>query len=67
MTMSNDPMSAHKGAFNLKEFLAWSGIGRTKALEEIAARKLQAVKVGRRLLIPVDAAKAWLADQPSAR
>jgi hypothetical protein len=67
MNMPENMAPAHKGAFNLKEFLAWSGIGRTKALEEIAARKLQAVKVGRRLLIPVDAAKAWLADQPAAR
>jgi excisionase family DNA binding protein len=56
-----------KGAFNLREFQSWSGLGRTKILEEIAARRLCAVKVGRRLLIPVEAAKAWLAAQPAAR
>ncbi|TXM71677.1 hypothetical protein FV226_14290 [Methylobacterium sp. WL12] len=53
-----------KGAFSLKEFLHWSGIGRTKTLEEITGGRLRAVKVGRRLLIPVEAAQDWLAAQP---
>lgn len=56
-----------KGAFSLKEFMAWASIGRTKALEEISAGRLPAVKVGRRLLIPVDGASAWLASQPRVR
>lgn len=56
-----------KGAFSLKEFLAWASIGRTKALEEISSGRLPAVKVGRRLLIPVDGASTWLASQPRVR
>lgn len=56
-----------KGAFSLSEFQSWSGLGRTKTLEEIGSRRLSAVKVGRRLLIPVEAAKAWLAARPAAR
>lgn len=63
-----EPISrAQKGALSLPEFLHWSGLGRTKTLEEIATGRLHAVKVGRRLLIPVAAAELWLAAQPAAR
>ena len=62
--MITTPTPLGKGAFSLKEFLAWASIGRTKALEEIAAGHLPAVKVGRRLLIPVEGAATWLASQP---
>jgi hypothetical protein len=55
-----------KGALSLKEFMKWSTLGRTKALEEIESRRLRAVKVGRRLLIPVEAATDWLEAQPLA-
>lgn len=55
---------ARKGALSLKDFLDWSSIGRTKALEEIASGRLPAVKVGRRLLIPIASAEAWLAARP---
>jgi len=55
-----------KGALSVKEFLKWSTIGRTKALEEIGSRRLRAVKVGRRLLIPIEAAIDWLDAQPLA-
>lgn len=54
-----------KGALSLQEFMAWSSLGRTKALEEIATGQLPAVKVGRRLLIPVDGARRWLAGKPA--
>jgi hypothetical protein len=43
-----------------------STLGRTRALEEIESRRLRAVKVGRRLLIPVVAAIDWLEAQPLA-
>ena len=55
-----------KGALSLKEFMKWSTLGRTKALDEIDSRRLRAVKVGRRLLIPVEAAIEWLEAQPLA-
>ena len=64
--MATMPLPPNKGAFSLKDFMAWSSIGRTKALEEIGAGRLPAVKVGRRLLIPVAGAVAWLAAQPRA-
>ncbi|MCJ2072958.1 hypothetical protein MKK75_29895 [Methylobacterium sp. J-030] len=64
--MTASAILTNKGALSLGEFLVWSSLGRTKALEEIAAGRLHAVKVGRRLLIPVEAAQAWLAAQPRA-
>jgi excisionase family DNA binding protein len=51
-------------AFSVHEFCVRYGIGRTNAYQEIAAGRLRAVKVGRRTLIPYDAAEAWLAALP---
>jgi excisionase family DNA binding protein len=51
-------------AFPVCEFCLRYDIGRTKAYQEIAAGRLRAVKVGRRTLIPHDAAEAWLAALP---
>lgn len=65
--MSEPASHPRKGALSLQEFLHWSGLGRTKTLEEIATGRLHAVKVGRRLLIPVASAELWLAAQPTAR
>lgn len=62
--MTDRAILASKGALSLQEFLAWSSIGRTKALDEIKTGRLQAVRAGRRLLIPVAAAEIWLAAQP---
>ena len=51
-------------AFPIREFCVRYGIGRTHAYQQIAAGRLRAVKVGRRTLIPHDAAEAWLAALP---
>ena len=51
-------------AFSINEFCRRYGIGRTNAYEEIAAGRLRAVKVGRRTLITLEAAEAWLAALP---
>jgi excisionase family DNA binding protein len=53
-------------AFPIDEFCRIYGIGRTTAYYEIAARRLRAVKVGRRTLITQDAAEAWLAALPES-
>jgi excisionase family DNA binding protein len=53
-------------AFPIGEFCRVYGIGRTTAYYEIAARRLRAVKVGRRTLITQDAAEAWLAALPES-
>ncbi|MGO9062265.1 MAG: excisionase family DNA-binding protein [Candidatus Binataceae bacterium] len=62
----NDGGSAapSRRAFSVREFCVRYGIGRTHAYQEIAASRLRAVKVGRRTLIPHDAAEAWLAALP---
>lgn len=49
------------------EFMAWSRLGRTKVYELIGSQELRAIKSGRRTLIPVEAAKAWLEAQPVYR
>jgi len=41
------------------EFMKWARIGRTKTYEEIKAGRLEAVKVGRKTLIPTRSASAW--------
>lgn len=45
---------------SIQAFCAWSGIGRTKAYEEIEAGRLSTVKVGRRRLVPMQQAQLWL-------
>ncbi|QGY01854.1 DNA-binding protein [Methylobacterium mesophilicum SR1.6/6] len=62
--MAIQQQSFVRGALSLKEFLDWSRLGRTKALEEIASGRLSAIKVGRRLLIPMASAEMWLSSQP---
>ena len=49
-----------KLAYSIPEFLAAVPIGRTKLYEELKAGRLRAVKVGKRTLIPLCEAEAWL-------
>jgi excisionase family DNA binding protein len=64
-TAGSDPCSDLPRALSIDEFCSRYGVGRTTAYQEIAARRLRAVKVGRRTLITRDAAEAWLASLPS--
>jgi hypothetical protein len=50
----------------LEEFCASVGISRTKAKQEIAEGKLDARKVGKKVLITADAKRAWLASLPAS-
>lgn len=43
----------------VREFMDWARIGRTKTYQEITAGRLEAVKVGRKTLIPPGAAGDW--------
>jgi excisionase family DNA binding protein len=54
-------------SLSIAEFCNRYGIGRSKAYEEIKARRLRAIKVGRRTLIIVDEAEAWLLSRPSSQ
>jgi len=59
--------SADIGALSVEQFCHWAGIGRTKVYEEIDAGRLEAKKFGRRTIIPLEAAKRWLAALPPVR
>jgi excisionase family DNA binding protein len=58
-------MAHEKRAFSIPEFCLLYGVCRTTVYEEIRAGRLRAVKVGRRTLILVDDAEAWLAALPT--
>jgi hypothetical protein len=51
-------------AYTMDEFCRAATIGQSLAYAEIAAGRLKIVRVGRRTLVPVDSAKAWLASLP---
>ncbi|MCC5795267.1 MAG: hypothetical protein JJT85_11110 [Chromatiales bacterium] len=47
-------------AYSVEQFLEKVPIGRTKLYQEIAAKRIHVVKVGRRTLIPADAAAKYV-------
>lgn len=49
---------------SINDFCDLTGIGRTKAYQELSSGRLAAVKIGRRTLIPSKAIDAWIANQP---
>jgi len=51
-------------ALSIAEFCRRYCVGRSKAYEEIKAGRLRATKIGRRTLIIVDDAEAWLLSRP---
>lgn len=60
--METPSLSYGKRALHVDEFCERYGIGRTKAFSEMAEGRLRSVAVGRRRLIPVEAAEAWFAS-----
>ena len=50
--------------FSIKQFCEWAGIGRSKAYELLATKKLKAKKIGRRTVILREAAEEWLTELP---
>ena len=59
-----DPTSAElpaKAAYSIAEFCRLVSLGRSRVFEEIRAKRLHIVKVGRRTLIPALEVTAWLA------
>jgi excisionase family DNA binding protein len=57
------PMLQSRAALTINEFCEWARLGRTRVYEEIGRGALPAIKVGRRTLITLTAAEAWLASQ----
>lgn len=52
-----------KMVFNMAEFAAVMGIGRSKAWEMTKQPGFPTVRLGRRVVIPIEALKAWLDKQ----
>ena len=50
---------------SINEFCDLTGIGRTKAYQELSAGRLTALKIGRRTLIPVTSFEKWVDSQPA--
>jgi hypothetical protein len=57
-------MNFERGAFSFLDFCSWAGIGRTRAYEEIKAGRLIVTKCGKRTLVRVEDARAWLDSLP---
>ena len=49
---------------SVREFCTNYGIGKTLAYDLMKSGKLKALKLGRRTLIPSEAAEAWAANLP---
>ena len=62
MSKSSPRAQTEPIATSVEEFARRYGLGRTKAFDLIRRRELQAVKVGRRTLVPIVAAEAWFAS-----
>jgi excisionase family DNA binding protein len=54
----------HLGAFSIKQFCEWAGIGRSKVYALLATKQLSAKKIGRRTVITREAAECWLRSLP---
>jgi hypothetical protein len=63
--MVNLNATSDAGAFSIRDFCRWAGIGRTAAYAEIKAGRLRARKFGRRTVIPVFEAQRWLNSLPA--
>ena len=55
---------APRGAFSVRDFCQWAGIGRTAFYEELKTGRLAAKKFGKRTLIPIAEAHRWLEELP---
>jgi hypothetical protein len=57
---TDDDGNLPKLAYSVPEFQKATGLGRTRLYEEIRLGRLRLTKVGRRSIIAVDDARAWL-------
>jgi hypothetical protein len=61
------PLQIDPGVFDLPAFCAWAKISRSTAFEETAKGRLVVRRVGRKSLVTLEEAKAWLARLPTSR
>lgn len=57
-------LPVEKLTYNLKEAATALGIGKTTLYKAIAERRLRAIKLGSRTLIPSEDLRAWIAAHP---
>jgi hypothetical protein len=53
-----------RGALTVDEFCGWANIGRSKFYQEVAEGRIQLRKVGRKSVVTVSHALAWLENLP---
>lgn len=56
----------NRGALSVDDFCAWASIGRSKFYQEVKNKKISIRKIGRKSVITMADAKAWLASLPEA-
>ena len=54
------------GAFTVNAFCEWASIGRSKFYQEVQEGRLRLRKIGRKSVVTVADAEAWLASLPEA-
>jgi hypothetical protein len=55
-----------RGAFDIDNFCKWADIGRSHLYAEVKKGRLKLTKCGRKSLVTVEDAKAWLASLPKS-
>ncbi len=65
--MTDQNLGNRAGAYSVTEFCKKYGLGRTRAYAEIGSGRLKAKKIGRRTVVPADAAEEWLSTLPDYR
>ena len=56
-----------RGAFDIPSFCDWAAIGRSQVYEEAKIGRLRLTKIGRKTIITLDDARAWLEALPKTR
>ncbi len=59
-------MSQTKAAMTVDEFCGWASIGRSKFYQEVNEGRIKLRKIGRKSIVTVNDADAWLANLPEA-
>jgi len=57
---------SRRGNLTVKEFLEWSGIGRTKFYQEVNEGRIKLRKIGAKSVVTMPDALAWLNALPEA-
>ena len=60
MTLTIQSPIQDRLTLTIPEALKATGIGRTKFYEEVGAGRIKVVRIGRRVLVPVDGLRAWV-------